>query len=131
MVKVAENMADLETFFERWMTVSGWAVIDRALTGRGLIPDMSPVPMEVPRPPDKPLALHRQKQRLTVLSDGTLCLCGQDWLGRLPAGKLGQAPLIELWRDAACLGESLETRAVVCPACGDWLEAQRRLMLRV
>ncbi|MFN3167451.1 MAG: hypothetical protein ACE37H_10350 [Phycisphaeraceae bacterium] len=128
LVKVAENLADLETFFERWMTVSGWAVVDRALTGRGLIPDMSPVPMEVPRPPDRPIELSRQKHRLTILSDGTACLCGQDWLGRCALGSLNDASLGELWRDAPKLSGSPERWSAVCPACGEWLEAQRQLM---
>jgi len=128
LVKVAENLADLETFFERWMTVSGWAVVDRALTGRGLIPEMGPVPMEVPRPADQPADPHRVKQRLTVLSDGRVCLCGQDWLGRLPLGSVADTPLAELWRQAGTLAERGDTQ-VVCPACRDWLEAQRALLM--
>jgi len=131
MVKVAENLADLETFFERWMTVSGWAVVDRALTGRGLIPDMGPVPMEVPRPPDRPIELSRQKNRLTILSDGTACLCGQDWLGRCALGSLNDAPLRELWREAPKLSDSPGRWSAVCPACAEWLEAQRRLLSSV
>ena len=128
LVKVAENLSDLETFFERWMTVSGWAVIDRALTGRGLIPDMSPVPMEVPRPSDRPIALHRQKQRLTVLSDGKVCLCGQDWLGRLSLGTLGDCSLAQLWREAGALADEPEGASYVCPSCQEWLEAQQQLL---
>jgi len=126
-VKVAENLADLETFFERWMTVTGWAVIDRALTGRGLIPDMSPVPMEVPRPPGRPIKLNRQKHRLTVLSNGSLCLCGQDWLGRLSLGNVSDAPLMNLWAGAPDLADRAEAAGCVCPACGEWLEAQKHL----
>ena len=126
LVKVAENLKDLETFFERWMTVSGWAVVDRALTGRGLIPDLSPVPMEVPRPADRPIALGRPKQRLTVLSDGAVVLCGQDWLGRLPLGNVNEAPVSQLWRDAAALADVPGRDGYVCPACSDWLTAQQR-----
>ena len=129
-VKVAENLPDLETFFERWMTVSGWAVVDRALTGRGLIPDMSPVPMEVPRPEGVPPELHRMKQRLTVLSDGQVCLCGQDWLARLPLGRLGEMDLAAMWREAGALAEQ-EDHSAVCPACAEWLEAQRVLLAQV
>lgn len=131
LIKVAENLADLETFFERWMTVSGWAVVDRALTGRGLIPDMSPVPMEVPRPADRPIELSRQKQRLTVLSDGTVCLCSQDWLGRLALGSVEEKPLADLWRGAPALADEPGSAEVVCPACSQWLEAQRQLTARV
>ena len=130
LVKVGENLKDLETFFERWMTVCGWVVVDRALTGRGLIPEMGPVPMEVPRPADRPPELHRIKQRLTVLSDGTVCLCGQDWLGRLPLGRLDATPLSEMWRDAGALADRLEQEdtSPICPACVEWLEAQKALV---
>ncbi|MEM9348069.1 MAG: SPASM domain-containing protein [Planctomycetota bacterium] len=128
LVKVAENLSDLETFFERWMMIAGWAVVDRAKTGRGLIPGMSPVPMEVPVPPGTPVDLTRQKQRLTVLSDGTVCLCGEDWLGRLPAGHLGDQGLAELWRGSAALADVSGGEAFVCPDCRRWLDAQRELM---
>lgn len=128
LVKVNENLKDMETFFERWMTVAGWAVIDRALTGRGLIPDMSPVPMEVPRAPGQPVHLHRAKQRLTVLSDGTVCLCGQDWLGRLPLGNITDKTLSDQWRDAPLLADDPQSATLVCPACWDWLAAQKKLL---
>lgn len=125
LVKVAGNLKDLETFFERWMTVSGWAVVDRALTGRGLIPDLSPVPMEVPRPPDRAIELGRPKHRLTVLSDGRVCLCGQDWLGRLSLGSVSDRPVLDGWRDAGSLADEPGAESLVCPLCWEWLEAQR------
>ena len=126
LVKVAENLSDLETFFERWMTVSGWAVVDRALTGRGLIPDLSPVPMEVAIAPGSGVAAVPMKQRLTVLSDGTVCLCGEDWLGRLALGSLNDHGVDELWRAAASLVDVSEGNPCICPRCARWLEAQRR-----
>lgn len=130
LVKVAENLSDLETFFERWMTVSGWAVVDRAKTGRGLIPDMSPVPMEAPPASasmEASLSTPPMKQRLTVLSDGRVCLCGEDWLGRLAMGSLGERGLGELWRSAASLVD-VGGGSCVCPSCKKWLEAQGLLL---
>lgn len=124
LVKVAENLSDLETFFERWMMVSGWAVVDRALTGRGLIPDMSPVPMEVPGQGNPHLP---PKQRLTVLSDGAVCLCGEDWLGRLAMGRVNDQRLDEVWRASASLVDVSVGHSCVCPRCAAWLEAQRRV----
>jgi hypothetical protein len=131
LVKVAENLSDLETFFERWMTVSGWAVVDRAKTGRGLIPDLSPVPMEVPQPPGGAMQAPPPKQRLTVLSDGTVCLCGEDWLGRLGLGRLSERGLSELWRGCASLADVSGGGSCVCPSCARWLEAQRRELASV
>ncbi|MEO0475181.1 MAG: SPASM domain-containing protein [Planctomycetota bacterium] len=131
LVKVAENLSDLETFFERWMTIAGWAVVDRAKTGRGLIPDMSPVPMEVPEPPGAEFVPAPPKQRLTVLSDGTVCLCSEDWLGRLPLGRLSDRGLAELWRGAASLADVSRGDSVVCPSCARWLETQRRQLASI
>jgi hypothetical protein len=128
LVKVAENLSDLETFFERWMTVSGWAVVDRALTGRGLIPDLSPVPMEVPQPPGDARKAGPPKQRLTVLSDGTVCLCGEDWLGRQALGSLCESGLGDLWRSAGSLADVSGGESCICPRCRKWLEAQRQLL---
>ena len=126
-VKVSENLGDMETFFERWMQVSGWAVIDRALTGRGLIPEMGPVPMEVPRPPGRPLRLQQQKQRLTVLSDGRVTLCGQDWLGRQALGLITDRSIGELWRGAGAVADAAVDTSAVCPTCAQWLEARQQL----
>lgn len=131
LVKVAENLSDLETFFERWMTIAGWAVVDRAKTGRGLIPDLSPVPMEVPEPPGAEFVPAPPKQRLTVLSDGTVCLCGEDWLGRLPLGSLSDQGLSELWRGSASLADVSGGESVVCPSCARWLETQRRQLASI
>lgn len=133
LVKVAENLSDLETFFERWMTVAGWAVVDRALTGRGLIPDFSPVPMEQPLgpPADPAAALVPPKQRLTILSDGTVCLCGEDWLGRLPLGTVGERGLCDLWRSVVSLVDLSVGKSCICPRCRQWLEAQGRLQVSV
>jgi hypothetical protein len=125
LVKVSENLSDLETFFERWMTVSGWAVVDRAKTGRGLIPDLSPVPMEVPGAVLGGESVVPPKQRLTVLSDGKVCLCGEDWLGRLPLGDLNERGLGDLWRSAGALADGGVGVSCVCPSCARWLEAQR------
>ena len=105
--------------------------VDRALTGRGLIPDLSPVPMEVPQPPEAKQRPVPPKQRLTVLSDGKVCLCGEDWLGRLALGSLNDQGLADLWRSAASLADVSGGNSCICPRCARWLEAQRRLLASV
>jgi hypothetical protein len=75
--KIADNLADLEEFFNRWMHYAGHAVIDAATTGVGLMPALSPVPMAPPkRHPCRQLA-----NRLTILSSGAIAQCDQDWQG--------------------------------------------------
>ncbi|MEM9882453.1 MAG: SPASM domain-containing protein [Planctomycetota bacterium] len=133
LVKTSATLGDLETFFERWMQVVGHAVIERPLTlGRGadaLMPDLSPVPMDPPwRAPDPrsaedPLLV---KRRLTVLSDGTVTLCGQDALGRAALGNVRDRPLAEIWAglpdlDLPAMGDP--ARGVTCRRCFEWWSA--------
>jgi len=127
LVKTADTLKDMEIFFERWMQVVGHAVIERPPTlGKGsfaLIEDQSPVPMD---PPWKPPSLHQVKRRLTVLSDGTVTLCGQDALGRAALGSVVDNPLLDLWRGAVSLeipGERDDSP--VCRRCHDWWTMQR------
>lgn len=128
LVKVADNLKDMETFFERWTRLAGWAVIDRFETGNGLIPDLGPVPMHPPRGPGYAPPAHRHKRRLTVLSDGRVTLCNQDWLGRATIGTVADTPLIDLWHGAAERGawllENPEHERALCPSCQDWLAVQ-------
>lgn len=86
MDKTVDNLSDLETFYDRWMTVAGSVVLQSPRTGRGvdeqgqgydLMRDLSPVNMTPPkRQPCRQLG-----RRQTILSDGVKALCDQDWLG--------------------------------------------------
>ena len=128
LVKVNENLSDMETFFERWMTIASWAVIDRAHHGMGLIPDLCPVPMD---PPRKKPAKNQQKKHLTVLSDGTVTLCAQDWLGRAALGDANENTLAALWQEAPKLSDTIaalaENERPICHTCQDWLAVQPAL----
>ena len=120
--KTRDNLADMESFFERWTHLVQHAVIDRFPTGGtgsfALAPDLNPVPMD---PPWKPPSPHQVKRRLTVLADGRVTLCQQDWQGRAALGHLADAPLRELWRRAQQLPPpgSVDD-APVCRRCRDW-----------
>ena len=132
MVKTAANVQDLEGFFERWWQLADHAVLERFPTGGtgsfALAADRSPVPMD---PPWTPPRAAQAKRRLTVLSDGTLCLCHQDWLGRAgigDAGGSGGAPLAELW--AAVPGGTTDPGwgpddSPLCRRCFDFLTLAR------
>lgn len=127
LVKTPETLKDLESFFERWMTVVGHAVIERPPTlgtgGFALREDQSPVPMDPPWRTPNP---HQVKRRLTVLSDGTATLCGQDALGRASLGNVAGRALLDLWRHTPELeipggiGDS-----PVCRRCHDWWSMHR------
>lgn len=127
LVKTTDTLKDMEIFFERWMQVIGHAVIERPLTlGKGgfaLAEDQNPVPMD---PPWKPPSPYQVKRRLTVLSDGTVTLCGQDALGRAALGHAADHPLLTLWRGAAGLNIPGETDdSPVCRRCYDWWSLRR------
>ncbi|MEL7088297.1 MAG: SPASM domain-containing protein, partial [Planctomycetota bacterium] len=128
LVKTLATLPDMESFFERWMHLVGHAVIQRPPTGGtgsyALAPDQNPVPMD---PPWKPPSLHQVKRRLTVLSDGTVTLCGQDWRGRASLGNAKDAPLRELWRNAVTLALPGRTDdSPVCRRCRDWWSLRRQ-----
>ena len=120
LIKTAETLKDMETFFERWLTFSGHAVIEPATTGCGLMPDMAPLSMAPPRR----FACRQLQDRMTILSDGRVARCDQDWLGKAPAGDATQTPLAGIWdamvevRNAHDLGawDDLE----LCNQCRQW-----------
>ena len=101
LTRTTGNVADLEAFFERWWQLADHAVIDRFATGGtgrfALAADASPVPMDPPWTPPRPT---QAKRRLTVLADGTPCLCHQDWRGRAALGGDPEASLAERWSRA-------------------------------
>jgi radical SAM protein with 4Fe4S-binding SPASM domain len=73
---------------------AGHAMIDSPTTGCGLMPALAVVPMAPPRR----VPCRQLTRRMTVLSDGQVALCDQDWLSRSPAGSVRDQSLADLWR---------------------------------
>ncbi|MFA9477022.1 SPASM domain-containing protein [Phycisphaerales bacterium AB-hyl4] len=120
MVKTAETLPDMESFFDRWMMVEGHAIIEPAQSGCGLMPEQSPVVMTPPRRE----ACRQLGGRMTILSDGRVALCDQDWQGQAAVGEAQTTPLLELWRR---LAEPAEQHAAgrfevldPCSRCREW-----------
>ncbi len=118
--KCVENLADMEMFFERWMQYAQHAVIDPAPCGCGRMKDLSPVPMEPPhREGCKQLGL-----RMSVLSDGRVARCDQDWLGDGAMGQVGEEGLLEIWKKQgevkAAHEEEKFTALTLCGDCTEW-----------
>jgi len=103
LVKVRQNVRELESFFDRWVTIAGHAVIERFDQGNGLAPDLSPVPMDPPKPLPTPLD-HRCAY---VLSDGKVTRERGDWLGQSAVGEVSRDSLDEIWKRSGCLAEAL------------------------
>lgn len=95
LIKTAVTLKDMEVFFERWLTFCGHAVIEPPSTGCGLMPDMALLDMA---PPGR-FACRQLPRRMTILADGRVALCDQDWLGSAAAGDTARQPLSEIWQE--------------------------------
>ncbi len=102
LTKVRDNVREIESFFDRWVTIGGVAVIERFDCGHGRAPDLSPVPMDPPTPLRTPL----DGRCAYVLSDGRVTAARGDWLGEQSLGGLGERPLHEIWQDARQFAEA-------------------------
>ncbi|QQE10142.1 SPASM domain-containing protein [Planctomycetota bacterium] len=119
MMKTTLNLDDMETFFARWMTYAGHAIIKPFQTGLGLLPDLSPVPMQ---PPYRQIC-KQLGRRLSVLSDGSVLQCDQDIMGELPLGNADEVSLLELWgrqEDVYAKHRACDFSCEMCAGCGEW-----------
>lgn len=123
LIKVSDNLKDMETFFDRWMHYTQQAVILGSQSGCGLMPELGPVNMA---PPTR-IPCRQLSRRVMILSDGTVAQCDQDWFGKAPLGKLdnNSISLPQLWENkgkslcashAALTIDSLE----LCAKCHEW-----------
>jgi hypothetical protein len=120
-VKTAENLAEMEAWYDHWLRCLGCAVIAGSGDFAGQVPDVSLVQMEPPRR----RGCLRIERRLTVLCDGQVVSCEQDFLGRAALGRIGQNSIESIWtggmaalrRDHA--GGRWQRQAL-CRACKDW-----------
>ncbi|MEM7575924.1 MAG: SPASM domain-containing protein [Planctomycetota bacterium] len=118
LTKTRATTPSMEHFFERWWQLADHAAIFRSPQGgRGtyaLATDQNPVPMDPPWLEPDP---HQFKHRLTVLSNGRVCLCHEDWLGRAAIGDLAHAPLDKIWRDFPDYQLNADWRHDASPYC--------------
>ncbi|MFQ5491627.1 MAG: SPASM domain-containing protein [Phycisphaerae bacterium] len=93
-VKSTDNVHELDAFFDGWIRKEGWAVIHGFSHHAGQLEDRSVVDMSPPhRHPCR-----RIRNRCTVLADGTLTLCDQDFTGLSKVGSLKHTNLEDLWQ---------------------------------
>lgn len=123
LTKVADNLKDMETFFDRWMHYTQHAVILGSPSGCGLMPELGPVRMA---PPTR-IGCRQLPRRITIHSDGTVAQCDQDWQGKAPLGNLagGNVSLPQVWEDkgkALCASHAtldIDTLEL-CNHCHEW-----------
>src|SRR5439155_9228576 len=93
-VKLAENLAEMESWYDQWLRALGSALIIGPSDFAGQMPTIELADMQPPRRS----ACRRLESRLTILSDGSIVACEQDVLGKPKPGTIGADPI----RD--CLG---------------------------
>jgi hypothetical protein len=121
LTKTVTTTPEMDVFFERWWQLADHVVLHRFPQGgrgpRALAPDRNPVPMDPPwRTPDP----GQRKHRLTVLSDGRVTLCHEDWHGRAALGDLHEQTLDHIWRtgfERLSLEASRHDDSPFCPRC--------------
>ena len=120
MVKMADTMDDLETFFDRWLHYGGQPVIEPATTGCDLMPPLSPVRMD---PPGR-FACRQMTRRMTIHADGRVARCDQDWLGRAAVGDATTTSLADLWQSLRSVRQAHADgqwdELALCKTCHEW-----------
>ncbi len=120
MVKTVDTLPEMEAFFDKWTYFLGHAMIAPACDGCGLMPAMSPVPMA---PPDRRPCLQLTR-RMSILSDGIVALCDQDWQGRMPMGDARAQALINIWRSSESHVQAHREQRwqdlTICGSCVEW-----------
>lgn len=122
MTKARETCNDLEEFYDRWLRFSGWAVIEGYSDHAGLLEDRRVLSMA---PPHR-LPCRQLRSRCTVLADGCVVGCDQDFQGQYVVGDLNSQPLAEIWN-----GEALSVLRTahrdqqyshhpMCQKCDEW-----------
>lgn len=119
-VKTNANLAEMESWYDHWLTALRCAVITGPTDYAGQISDASVARMEPPR--RRPCA--RLASRITILSDGRAVSCEQDVLGKQAIGNIRESSLAEIWKNAAAMrGDHAAGRwqqRPLCAACHDW-----------
>lgn len=119
--RTRENFAEMEAWYDRWLTTLGAAVLREPSTLGGKLPVLGVGPTTPParRP------CERLRSRVAVLSDGTIVPCEEDALGSQALGRIGADRLGDAWRGAvARLRADHEAGRwhdySVCSGCNEW-----------
>ncbi len=121
LLKTRATMPDMEPFYDQWLSRCGAAVIAGPSDYAGQWPDLAVMDMAPPaRGPCR-----RIFSRLTVLADGRVLMCEQDFKGLHPIGSLQNDGLAAAWRSGLEVVRRAHTAAAwndlpLCPTCREW-----------
>ena len=119
--KLQANLAEMEPWYDHWLRVLGCAVIVGPSDFSGSIGDVSAARME---PPQR-RACARIQSRMTILCDGRIVSCEQDFLGKQVLGQIGMDSIQSVWSGSLAKlrkdhGSGNWQTHAVCAACSDW-----------
>lgn len=128
-LKSTGNSEDMEAFYDSWLRRLGTASIRGASCFAGQIEDRRVTRVAPPRR----VACRQARRRMTILADGRVVSCDQDFAGRQVLGRIGEGSLEEIWMSAARAkfmeahreGErtgafGAHTEWGLCGACDEW-----------
>ncbi len=93
MIKSVQTVDEMEAFFDGWLRKHGWATLIGFNRYGDALPDYSVVDMT----PATRTPCRRIRSRCTVLADGRVLACDQDFMAVRPVGSLIDQSLAELW----------------------------------
>jgi len=120
--KARENVEEMDAFYDGWLrrngaaSITGYSHYGAQLTDRGVI-DM--------RPPVR-TACRRIRSRCTILADGSVVVCDQDFRGRVVVGSVIRQSLREVWQGEAMqrirqAHQKQDWEATeLCATCEEW-----------
>jgi hypothetical protein len=122
-IKTPANLAEMEAWFDQWLRAVGSAVLRGPSDFARQIPDKSVADMS---PPCRK-ACARLDSRLTILCDGTIVACEQDFHGRSPLGTVETTTIAEVWQTkfAAMRDDHANGAFMKHPLCGGCKEWHR------
>lgn len=121
--KCLDNQAEMEIWYDRWLSALGSAVIFGPSDCAGQIPDSGVADMSPPRRK----ACARLSSRMTILSDGSVVACEQDAKGKYPIGNIARQSIAEIWQGPQdrLRGEHAAGNWNIHPLCGACREWHR------
>ena len=122
MIKSRRTLPEMESFYDRWLRKCGHAVVTGYNDFCGQIEDKAVMDMSSPNRS----SCRRLFRTLTILSDGSAVLCGQDFSGTQVVGNVRQSSISEIWRSDAM--ESIRNSHLqgdygcnaLCANCKEW-----------
>jgi Radical SAM superfamily/Iron-sulfur cluster-binding domain len=120
-VKLPENLAEMEIWYDQWLRALSSAVIVGPSDFAGQMPNVGVAEMQ----PPKRCPCRRLESRLTILSDGTIVACEQDVLGKNVLGRVGVDAIRDVWRDKAGSlradhASNNWNKHALCAGCKEW-----------